>query len=561
MRPQALPIRTARAETGLAAVGGVTLMETRKREGRDVWTPIDQGSVYFSDRRLVFVGKKSVEFRLDRITANNLTPEGLHLAVSTRKGDLVLAGPADQMAAMIAGAQSVAMGLAATAPFENRAGELRESIGQTETGLEENRADRGSLVKPPRPVSPAWVPGTLLFGLFLLIAPAGGSPSDDDPVAAATTTIAPVTSTSEVTDTTVATTTTSRPPSTTTVVTFPQSDVLLAAPVAGLSGDPGAPLPSDAEAVTVLSITDGDTLDVRFEDGNRAEVRLIGINTPEANECFSEEATLVLGVLAQVGSQIGMTTDVSDVDQFDRLLRYLWFGGMSVNEESVRRGAAISRRYAPDTAMAERLDTAQAEAKEAGLGLWAPEACGPQADASLSVIAVEYDAPGNDNENLNEEWIRIRNDGDNVVDMTGWMIKDESASNRYEFPPLFAMAPGESVTIYSGCGDDFGAFLYWCGARSAVWNNDGDTVFLLDPNGNNHTTYTYGEVTTTTQAPTTTEGDSGGGDCDPSYPDVCIASPPPDLNCDDVPFKNIRVVGSDPHGFDGNDNDGLGCES
>ncbi|MDQ3718710.1 MAG: hypothetical protein M3311_06115 [Thermoproteota archaeon] len=50
-------------------------------------------------------------------------------------------------------------------------------------------------------------------------------------------------------------------------------------------------------------------------------------------------------------------------------------------------------------------------------------------------------------------------------------------------------------------------------------------------------------------------------DCDPSYPDVCIASPPPDLNCGDegVP-ENFEVSGSDPHGFDG-DNDGVGCES
>ena len=48
--------------------------------------------------------------------------------------------------------------------------------------------------------------------------------------------------------------------------------------------------------------------------------------------------------------------------------------------------------------------------------------------------------------------------------------------------------------------------------------------------------------------------------CDPSYPEVCIASPPPDLNCDDVPFKDIQVVGSDPHGFD-REGDGIGCES
>jgi hypothetical protein len=49
-------------------------------------------------------------------------------------------------------------------------------------------------------------------------------------------------------------------------------------------------------------------------------------------------------------------------------------------------------------------------------------------------------------------------------------------------------------------------------------------------------------------------------ECDPSYPDVCIASPPPDLNCDDVGFLSFRVLPPDPHGFDGNDN-GIGCEA
>lgn len=48
--------------------------------------------------------------------------------------------------------------------------------------------------------------------------------------------------------------------------------------------------------------------------------------------------------------------------------------------------------------------------------------------------------------------------------------------------------------------------------------------------------------------------------CDPSYPDVCISPYPPDLNCGDIPYKKFKVVGSDPHGFDG-DGDGIGCES
>jgi micrococcal nuclease len=48
--------------------------------------------------------------------------------------------------------------------------------------------------------------------------------------------------------------------------------------------------------------------------------------------------------------------------------------------------------------------------------------------------------------------------------------------------------------------------------------------------------------------------------CDPSYPDVCISPYPPDLNCGDIGYSNFRVIGSDPHGFD-RDNDGIGCES
>jgi micrococcal nuclease len=53
------------------------------------------------------------------------------------------------------------------------------------------------------------------------------------------------------------------------------------------------------------------------------------------------------------------------------------------------------------------------------------------------------------------------------------------------------------------------------------------------------------------------------GNCAPSYPDVCIPPPPPDLDCKDVPYKAFRVVYNvpdpDPHHFDG-DHDGIGCE-
>jgi endonuclease YncB( thermonuclease family) len=49
------------------------------------------------------------------------------------------------------------------------------------------------------------------------------------------------------------------------------------------------------------------------------------------------------------------------------------------------------------------------------------------------------------------------------------------------------------------------------------------------------------------------------GRCDASYPDVCIPRSPPDLDCGDIPQRGFRVIGADPHRFDGN-GDGRGCE-
>lgn len=241
----------------------------------------------------------------------------------------------------------------------------------------------------------------------------------------------------------------------------------------------------------VVEVIDGDSIDVIRANGERDTLRLIGINAPERGECWSSEAGSVLTVLTSFPAEIGLTVDVSERDRFDRLLRYLWVGSMSVNEELVRRGAALSRRFPPDTALADRLGTAQEEARTAARGIWAPDACGPSADADLLIVEWRPDATGNDAENLNDEWIRIRNEGDRAVDLTGWGIRDESATNRYSFPPGFSLAPGEEVTVYSGCGDDFDTSLYWCSVGSAIWNNDGDTAFLTDPSGNTHTSRSY----------------------------------------------------------------------
>lgn len=232
----------------------------------------------------------------------------------------------------------------------------------------------------------------------------------------------------------------------------------------------------------VMGVTDGDTFDVRI-GGVVEAVRVIGINTPESGECYYQEAAdrfseLVLNV------EVRLEADVSNRDQFGRLLRYVYVGDLFVNEVLVREGYAIARRYEPDVAMAGQLEAAQAQAQLDRVGVWASSACGPTAVGVLEIGVIHYDADGDDNQNKNDEWVEFINGGNSPLDLTGWSIKDESASHRYLFPSGFTLASGGTVRLHTGCGAPTAAALFWCNQQSAVWNNGGDTVFVLDPSGN-----------------------------------------------------------------------------
>ena len=244
---------------------------------------------------------------------------------------------------------------------------------------------------------------------------------------------------------------------------------------------PPTPSLEGEDADRVLEVVDGDTFEVAI-DGMNETVRLIGIDAPENGECMSDEAAAALEELVHPG--VRLVPDVNDRDQYGRLLRYVEAGDVFVNEELVRRGLALARAYPPDTARQARLSDAQEEAKDASRGIWDPAACGPAATADVEVSNINADAPGNDNENLNGEWIELTNRGAVDLDLTGWVVRDESASHRFPLPAGFVLDAGATVRLYTGCGEPSDSSLYWCMQGSAVWNNDGDTVFLLDANGN-----------------------------------------------------------------------------
>lgn len=328
--------------------------------------------------------------------------------------------------------------------------------------------------------------GTLLAAQALL----PDSARDEVAVAAVDTTVAPATASPSPAPTTPVLTTltapaTSAPPDSTvpTPETTTATTTVSAETTIGASTTTTPPTSHLGQAASVTGVIDGDTVTVDIA-GSTESLRLIGINSPENGECYSEEASARLVELV-AGAEVTLVGDRSNRDQYGRLLRYVYLGQLFVNETLVREGYAIARRYEPDTAMATVLERAQAAAQDAEAGLWAPEACGATTGTNIRIGQIHYDAAGDDNTNLNDEWVEFFNGGSESVELTGWVVKDESASHRYSLPAGFVLGPGATVRLHTGCGDDTSASLYWCNQGSAVWNNSGgDTVFLLDPRGN-----------------------------------------------------------------------------
>jgi beta-lactamase superfamily II metal-dependent hydrolase len=102
--------------------------------------------------------------------------------------------------------------------------------------------------------------------------------------------------------------------------------------------------------------------------------------------------------------------------------------------------------------------------------------------AGVKIHAVQFNAPGDDRQNLNGEWVQLNNTGDGPVLINGWTLTDRTGSDPYTFPAVILM-PGEKVTVYTGNGRMNETSLFM-GRTEPLWGNSGDSVFLRDGSGN-----------------------------------------------------------------------------
>jgi len=129
-----------------------------------------------------------------------------------------------------------------------------------------------------------------------------------------------------------------------------------------------------------------------------------------------------------------------------------------------------------------------AETVAAGAAMAGSATRAPTSHAQLR-ITVQADAPGNDHQNPNGEYVIVANSGAEAVAIGGWRLCD-LANHCFQFPPGAAIEGGGRVVVHTGSGQPDGERFYM-GRRQAVWNNNGDTATLYDSKGATVLAYSY----------------------------------------------------------------------
>lgn len=134
----------------------------------------------------------------------------------------------------------------------------------------------------------------------------------------------------------------------------------------GLSPTPMS-APAAGEYGVVTHVIDGDTVDVRLDNGQVVRVRYIGVDTPERDEpCFNQATAANIALVS--GQRVRLVRDVSNTDRFDRLLRYVYVGNTFVNRELVAQGWARAVLFEPDRLHYETFRELERQAARANLG-------------------------------------------------------------------------------------------------------------------------------------------------------------------------------------------------
>jgi len=115
----------------------------------------------------------------------------------------------------------------------------------------------------------------------------------------------------------------------------------------------------------VVGVSDGDTLTLLVEGNRQVKIRLAEIDAPESGQPYGKRSKQELSALA-FNKQAHVK--VITTDRYGRSVGRVFVGGVDVNAEMIRRGAAwVFRKYVKDVS----LFALEEEARREKRGLWA----------------------------------------------------------------------------------------------------------------------------------------------------------------------------------------------
>ena len=159
------------------------------------------------------------------------------------------------------------------------------------------------------------------------------------------------------------------------------SSVLLVAIVFQAINKPAHGEAENSKLYRVTSVVDGDTIKIDYS-GIETSLRLIGINAPEINnsytmvQCYgTESAKYLTGLLSGKSVKIEVDPTQDSVDDYNRLLRYVYLEGEDIGLKMVSGGYAREYTYNNPYNKQSEYKNAEASAKQNKNGQWADSVC------------------------------------------------------------------------------------------------------------------------------------------------------------------------------------------
>jgi len=198
------------------------------------------------------------------------------------------------------------------------------------------------------------------------------------------------------------------------------------------------------ENASVIRIIDGDTIET-----DNGTIRLLGINTPEKNKPYYQEAKDFLYLLENKTIQI--IGDLEDLDKYQRKLRYVFYNNELINIKILEKGFG-TLFMADDLKYEEKLKRAEDYARKNKKALWkeSNDVC----KKCIELQELDFE----------QEFFIIKNNCNFECVLNEWFVKD-NANHFFKLERLNA----NQIQKYE--------------SKQNVWNNLGDRFFMRDGQG------------------------------------------------------------------------------